>query len=123
MCPDNFEASSQKVVYMLSSLQLPGMMQGKKQAGCGWHLRDEALLQDRVNDGVNVFIQVLKQERKAILNGQLQMLQEVAIIEGFDFAFKLFAFSLLDPVYCLAAYISTRVMPRTNKPERHAKVC
>ena len=64
-------------------------------------LNSEALLQDGVNDWINVFIQVFKQEREAILNGHLQVLQEVAVIEGLHTSFQLLPFALLDPVYCL----------------------
>lgn len=44
----------------------------------------EVLLQHCVDDRVNVLIQVLKQEGEAVLDGQLQLLQEIDIVEGFD---------------------------------------
>jgi hypothetical protein len=43
-----------------------------------------AALQYWVNDRVNVLITPLKQEGEAILNGQLQLLQEVRIMERLD---------------------------------------
>lgn len=64
-------------------------------------LNSEALFQDGVNDWINVLIQVLKQEREAILNGHLQVLQEVAVIEGLHTSLQLLPFPLLDPVHCL----------------------
>lgn len=66
-------------------------------------LHDEALLQDWIDDWINVFIQVFKQEWEAILDGHLQVLQEVTVIEGLHAALQLFAFPLLDPVHCLQA--------------------
>ena len=64
-------------------------------------LNNEALLQDWVNNWVNVLIQVFKQEGEAILNGQLQVLQKVAVIECLHPPFQLLPFSLLDPVHSL----------------------
>lgn len=51
------------------------------------YLDGEALLQHRVNDWINVLIQVLEEEGEPILDGQLQMLQEVTIIESLHLAF------------------------------------
>lgn len=45
---------------------------------------DEVLLQHRVDDRVDVLIQVLKQEGEAVLDSKLQLLQEVCIVEGLD---------------------------------------
>lgn len=67
------------------------------------NLNDEALLKDRINDWINVLIQVFKEEWEAILNGHLQVLQEVTVIEGLYSALQLFAFPLLDPVHRLQA--------------------
>lgn len=39
------------------------------------------LLKDIVNNWINIFIHILEQEGEAILNGQLQPLQEVWVIE------------------------------------------
>lgn len=38
---------------------------------------NEVLLKHSVDDGVNVLVQVLKQEWEAVLDGELQLLQEV----------------------------------------------
>jgi hypothetical protein len=46
--------------------------------------RDQAALQHRVNDGVYVLITPLKQEGEAVLNGKLQGLQEIRVMEGLD---------------------------------------
>ena len=67
------------------------------------NLNDEALLQDWINDWINVLVQIFKQEWEAILDSHLQVLQEVAVIEGFHPALQLLAFPLFDPVHCLQA--------------------
>ena len=66
-------------------------------------LHDEAFLQDWINDWINVLIQIFEQEWEAILNGHLQVLQKVTVIESLHTALQLFAFPLLDPVHCLQA--------------------
>lgn len=72
-------------------------------------LNNEALLQDWVNDRVNVLVQVFKQEGEAILNGQLEVLQKVAVIECLHPPFQLLSFPLLDPVHCLSTSNSDMV--------------
>ena len=65
------------------------------------YLCAEVLLQHRIYDWVNVLIQVLKKEGEAILDGHLELLQEVTVIEGLDLSFQLFALTPLDPCHCL----------------------
>ena len=52
----------------------------------GVHWREiftfDVFLQHVVNDGVDVFIHIREEEREAILDGQLQLLEEVWVIEG-----------------------------------------
>lgn len=40
------------------------------------------LLQDIVDDGVDVLIHVVEQERGPVLDGDLQLLEEVGVVEG-----------------------------------------
>ena len=42
----------------------------------------DILLQDIVNDRVDVLIHILEEEREAVLDGQLQLLQEVWVVKG-----------------------------------------
>lgn len=65
------------------------------------HLKDEALLKDRINDWINVLVQIVKEEWEAILDGHLKVLQEVTVVEGFHTPLQLFAFPFLNPVHCL----------------------
>ena len=75
----------------------------------------QALLQDGVNDRVDVLIKVLKQERESILDGQLQLLEEVAVIEGLHLAIEVLALSGLDPVYGLHLRIDAqRISPSSH---------
>lgn len=64
-------------------------------------LKDEAFLKDRINDWINVLIQIFKEEWEAVLDGHLKVLQEITVIEGLHSPLQLFAFPLLDPVHCL----------------------
>lgn len=66
------------------------------------HLHNDVLLQHRIHHRINVFINVLKQEWKPILDGKLQLLQGISIIEALHLAFKLFALTPLDPCHCLS---------------------
>ena len=41
----------------------------------------DVALEDVINDGVYVFLHILHQDRKAVLDGHLELTQEVAVAE------------------------------------------
>ena len=65
--------------------------------GARHRVHDDVLLQHRVDHRVDVLVEILKQKRKAVLHGELELLQKVGVVEGLHLAFELLALALLDP--------------------------
>lgn len=54
-------------------------------------------LEHRVDDRVDVLVDVLEEEREAVLDGELELLEKVAVVEGAAAALERLALAALDP--------------------------
>lgn len=55
-------------------------------------------LENRIYDWIYVLVYILEEEGKAILDGKLQLLQEIRVVERPHTAFELLTLLFLDPV-------------------------
>ena len=54
----------------------------------------DVLLEYVVDDGVYILVHVLEEEREAILDGQLQLLQEVVVVKGTHLSYEMIGFRI-----------------------------
>ena len=45
-------------------------------------------VQDIIDDGINVFVDIFEEKRKSVFDGQLELLEKVRIVEGANLAGK-----------------------------------
>ena len=75
----------------------------------------DVLLQHRVDHRVDVLVQVLKEERQAVLHRQLELLQEVSVIERLHLALEILPLAPLDPVHSLHLRIDAQREPARSR--------
>ena len=75
----------------------------------------DVLLQHRIDHRVDVLVQVLKEERQAVLHRQLELLQEVGVVERLYLALEILPLTSLDPIHSLHLRIDAKREPARSR--------
>jgi hypothetical protein len=70
-------------------------------------LHGEILFEDGIDDWIEIFVEILKQEGESEVDAHFQVLQKVAIVKRLDSPGEIFALLFLDPRHGLHLRVNT----------------